>query len=165
MVTPIDAKILKNARKSITELAELTGLSPNEVAEKRSNLLDSTNSLTDRQEEKLLLIDLAELIDDAKKQLEHAEDVTEYSSMFKSVLTGYRLVADRLDARRKSVDDDINRISSIQARMWGEAIKLAQEKSKFELQRLFPDVDEYIIDAIFEDSLTLAVKEIETNVR
>ena len=57
----IDAKLLSLARKSPEEIAELTGLDAKFVASRISELLESRDWLSDRQQERLLLEEIADL--------------------------------------------------------------------------------------------------------
>ena len=91
----LDEKLLSLARRSPVEISELTGLEPKYVAERISHLLDSKDWLTDRQEERNV------------------------------VLKTLKLVSDRLDARRKLVDDDLNKITVAHAKMFAAAFDAA----------------------------------------
>jgi hypothetical protein len=105
----LDEKLLSLARKSPVEIAELTGLEPQYVAERIAYLLDSKDWLTDRQEERLLLIEAGSLKDKAFGMLE-AVGPQEFAGVANVVLKSLRLVSERLDARRKLVDDEIDQL-------------------------------------------------------
>lgn len=120
----LDEKLLSLARKSPVEIAELTGLEPGYVAERVAYLLDSKDWLTDRQEERLLLIEAATLKDKAFGMLE-AVGPQEFAGVANVVLKSLRLVSERLDARRKLVDEDIDRITVAHAKMFAEAFDSA----------------------------------------
>ena len=112
----LDEKLLSLARKSPVEIAELTGLEPQYVAERIAYLLDSKDWLTDRQEERLLLIEAGSLKDKAFAMLDGVGP-QEFAGVANVVLKSLRLVSERLDARRKLVDDDIDRITVAHAKM------------------------------------------------
>lgn len=120
----LDEKLLSLARRSPQEIAEVTGLEPQYVAERISFLLDSKDWLSDRQEERLLLIEAASLKDRAFEMLE-ATGPQEFAGVANVVLKSLRLVSDRLDARRKIVDDDIGKITRAHAKMFAEAFDTA----------------------------------------
>lgn len=120
----LDEKLLSLARRSPQEIAEVTGLEPQYVAERISFLLDSKDWLSDRQEERLLLIEAASLKDRAFEMLE-ATGPQEFAGVANVVLKSLRLVSDRLDARRKLVDDDIGKITRAHAKMFAEAFDTA----------------------------------------
>jgi hypothetical protein len=66
----LDEKLLLLARRSPAEIAELTGLDAGYVAERVSFLLDSKDWLSDRQEERLLLVEAGGLKDKAFAMLD-----------------------------------------------------------------------------------------------
>ena len=120
----LDEKLLSLARRSPVEIAELTGLEPQYVAERVSHLLDSKDWLTDRQEERLLLIEAGTLKDKAFDMLEDVGP-QEFAGVANVVLKSLRLVSERLDARRKLVDADIDRITVAHAKLFAGAFDAA----------------------------------------
>jgi len=122
--TDLDEKLLSLARKSPVEIAEATGLEAGYVAERIAYLLDSKDWLTDRQEERLLLIEAAGLKDRAFSMLEDVGP-QEFAGVANVVLKSLRLVSERLDARRKLVDSDIERITAAHAKVFAEAFDSA----------------------------------------
>jgi short subunit dehydrogenase-like uncharacterized protein len=122
--TNLDDKLLSLARKSPTEIAEATGLDAKYVAERISHLLDSKDWLTDRQEERLLLIEASDLKDRAFGMLQDVGP-QEFAGVANVVLKSLRLVSERLDARRKLVDDDIMKITASHARIFAQAFDAA----------------------------------------
>jgi short subunit dehydrogenase-like uncharacterized protein len=122
--TNLDDKLLSLARKSPTEIAEATGLDAKYVAERIAHLLDSKDWLTDRQEERLLLIEASDLKDRAFGMLQDVGP-QEFAGVANVVLKSLRLVSERLDARRKLVDDDIMKITASHARIFAQAFDAA----------------------------------------
>lgn len=122
--THLDEKLLSLARKSPTEIAEATGLDAKYVSERIAHLLQAKDWLTDRQEERLLLIEAAALKDKAFGMLDEVE-AKDFASVANVVLRSLRLVSDRLDSRRKLVDDDISKITSAHAKIFAEAFDTA----------------------------------------
>lgn len=122
--TNLDEKLLSLARKSPVEIAEATGLDPKFIAERIAYLLDSKDWLTDRQEERLLLIEAASLKDRAFGMLDNVGP-QEFAGVANVVLKSLRLVSERLDARRKLVDDDISRITAAHAKIFAQAFDAA----------------------------------------
>lgn len=120
----LDERLLSLARKSPVEIAGLTGLDAGYVAERIAYLLDSKDWLTDRQEERLLLIEAASLKDRAFAMLEDVGP-QEFAGVANVVLKSLRLVSERLDARRRLVDSDIERITAAHARVFAEAFDVA----------------------------------------
>lgn len=120
----LDERLLSLARRSPAEIAELTGLDAGYVAERVAFLLDSKDWLSDRQEERLLLIEAAALKDRAFSMLD-AVGPQEFAGVANVVLKSLRLVSERLDSRRKLVDGDIERITAAHARLFAEAFDVA----------------------------------------
>ena len=122
--TNLDERLLSLARKSPVEIAEATGLEPGYIAERIAYLLDSKDWLTDRQEERLLLIEAASLKDKAFGMLDEVEG-RDFASVANVVLKSLKLVSERLDARRKLVDDDIQKITAAHAKIFAQAFDAA----------------------------------------
>ena len=122
--TNLDERLLSLARKSPAEIAEATGLEPGYIAERIAYLLDSKDWLTDRQEERLLLIEAASLKDKAFGMLDEVEG-RDFASVANVVLKSLKLVSERLDARRKLVDDDIQKITAAHAKIFAQAFDAA----------------------------------------
>jgi len=120
----LDERLLSLARRSPAEIAELTGLDAGYVAERVAFLLDSKDWLSDRQEERLLLVEASALKDKAFSMLD-AVGPNECAGVANVVLRSLRLVSERLDARRKLVDADIERITQAHARIFAEAFDVA----------------------------------------
>jgi hypothetical protein len=120
----LDERLLSLARRSPAEIAELTGLDAGYVAERVAFLLDSKDWLSDRQEERLLLVEASALKDKAFSMLD-AVGPNEFAGVANVVLRSLRLVSERLDARRKLVDADIERITQAHARIFAEAFDVA----------------------------------------
>ena len=122
--TDLDERLLSLARRSPAEIAEVTGLEAGYVAERIAYLLDSKDWLTDRQEERLLLIEAASLKDKAFSMLEDVGP-QEFAGVANVVLKSLRLVSERLDARRKLVDSDIEKITAAHAKLFAQAFDAA----------------------------------------
>ena len=136
----IDEKLLRNARKSMTWLAKETGLEATEVAERMSILLEDVGWMSERQEERYLLIELGEVISDARKRLTSASD-EDYAGIAKIVLGGMQQMADRWDKRKKLVEEDIEAITRANARTFGEAYSVAADAILHSLKQLYADIE------------------------
>jgi hypothetical protein len=160
--TNLDEKLLSLARKSPMEIAELTGLDPKYVAERVAYLLDSKDWLTDRQEERLLLIEAGSLKDRAFDMLD-AVGPQEFAGVANVVLKSLRLVSERLDARRKLVDDDIQKITAAHAKIFAQAFDAALQYiiSGFKAFEGVPGVEE--IDDLVEQGLRRAGSVLDAN--
>lgn len=148
----LDEKLLRLARLSPVEIGEQTGLEPAVVAARVAELLESRDWLSDRQEERLLLVEAASLKDRALSALDGVEG-SEFAQVANVVLRSMKLMAERLDARRKLVDADLDRISSAHARMFGEAFDVALSHV---VGVLGEGLDSEVVDAAVADGLRAA---------
>jgi hypothetical protein len=148
----LDEKLLRLARRSPVEISEQTGLEPAAVAARIAELLESRDWLSDRQEERLLLVEAAALKDRAFEALDGTEGA-EFAQVANVVLRSLKLVGERLDARRKLVDSDIERITSSHAKMFGEAFDVALAHV---VSVLGEGLDQELIDAAVADGLRAA---------
>lgn len=157
----LDSKLLANARKSPAEIAVLTGLPAEVVAERISVLLESRDWLSDRQQERLLLEEIADLKDEVMGRVRNADD-RDFAQVANVALRTLKLISERLDSRRKLVDADINEITAAQARVFGQAFDLALGHV---VRVLGEDVDPELVDATVQDGLRLAAKSLDDNVK
>lgn len=113
----MDQMLLKNARLSPQEISERTGMPVDRAMERLYELLRTRDHLTDRQEERLLIIEMGDLIDDIKSRMASARD--EYYGDIAAVsLRAYEAIAKRLDARRKLNEIDLSEITRAQGEMF-----------------------------------------------
>jgi hypothetical protein len=160
----VDSKLLSLARKSPAEIADLTGLDSGFVAARISELLESRDWLSDRQEERLLLEEVAELKDLVMDALRSSADGKEFAANASVALRTLKLIGERLDSRRKLVDADISEITAAQARLFGRAFDRALGflVSQMKLSDELPD-DE-TVDLWVADGLRLAARELDSHV-
>lgn len=157
----LDSRLLSLARRSPVEIAELTGLDAGFVASRIVELLESRDWLSDRQQERLLLEEIGELKDLALAAVRSAGDAGEFAAAANVALRSLRLVSERLDARRKLVDADIEALTAAQARVFGRAFDVALSHV---VSVLGVDVDVDVVDGVVADGLRLAVRELEARV-
>lgn len=161
--TNLDEKLLSLARKSPAEIAEVTGLDAKFVAERITYLLDSKDWLNDRQEERLLLIEATALKDKAFGMLQDVGP-QEFAGVANVVLKSLRLVSERLDARRKLVDDDIQKITAAHAKIFAQAfdVALAYIVAGFKAFEGVPSDEE--VDDLVEQGLKRAGSVLDANI-
>lgn len=159
----MDELILANARKSINEIAEITSLKPAAIAERLDRLLEEKDHLSARQEEKLLLIELGDLIRDGKEQLANAES-KDYAGIMRTLVAGMTLMANRFDMRKKLVDEEISKISASNAKLFGRVFDIALRHLRDGLHKIYDDLDDDVVDALIEDGLEKARNELEKSV-
>jgi hypothetical protein len=159
----VDGKLLSLARKSPDEIAELTGLDARFVAERISQLLESRDWLSDRQQERLLLEEIADLKDLVMDRVRFADE-KDFAGVANVALRSMKLISERLDARKKLVDQDIQSITAAQARIFGRAFDLALTHVVCSFKALEEVPEDEAVDDIVRDALKKAAGELERNV-
>lgn len=155
--------LLKNARKSLMDIATLTGIPVTEVSERLAVLTETGSWRDDLQEEKLLLLEVGILVDDIRTRMGRLSVEDEgWASMARVQLSALKTLMEQLDKRRKAVDGKLALVTLQQAQLMGEAIKLAQAKAAFALVRRFPEIPEEEIYAEFEEALPEAIEYLES---
>lgn len=159
----IDAKLLSLARKSPDEISEITGLDAKFVAERVSQLLESRDWLSDRQQERLLLEEIADLKDMIMERVRFADE-KDFAGVANVALRTLKLISERLDSRRKLIEADINEISAAQARIFGKAFDLALSHVVTTFKALEEVPADSEVDIIVQDALKQAARSLESNV-
>jgi DNA-binding Lrp family transcriptional regulator len=161
----LNEQLIRSARKSPVEIAEETGLSPQEAMARIGQLLEDRGWLTERMEERLLLEEMHDVVAHARKVMLSAEhDLENYASIANAVLKGLQLVAQRMDARKKIVDADIERITQAQARAFGDAFDIALTHVRATLKEIYPLVTDETIDDLAREGLLVAKRELNERV-
>lgn len=156
--------LLDNARKSLEEVAELTGMSTSEVAEKYARLYEDRGWMTERMEERHMLIELGDVLEDAKNRLKNVSD-DNYASVARIVLGTLTAMFARIDARKKLVDDDISEITRANARQFGDAYDLALNHVVYGLRQLHPDITDDEVLVLSREGLAKAKERLNSKVR
>lgn len=161
----LDERLLSLARLSPVEIGERVGLEPAVVAARLSELLVSRDWLSELQRERLLLVELEGLKDSVLARVRELEDgeVSDYVAVVNVALRSLRLVGERLDSRRRLVEEDLGRVSRSQARLFGEAFDLALQHILVSLP-LAEGVDGAFVDGVVEEGLRLAAAQLESRV-
>jgi hypothetical protein len=159
----VDGKLLSLARRSPEEIAELTGLDARFVASRISELLESRDWLSDRQQERLLLEEIADLKDEVMARMRVADE-KDFAQVANVALRTLKLISERLDSRRKLIDADINEITAAQARVFGKAFDLALAYVVDSFKALEEVPAEEDVDVIVREGLKRAAVELERNV-
>jgi hypothetical protein len=159
----VDSKLLSLARRSPEEISEVTGLDARFVAERISQLLESRDWLSDRQQERLLLEEIADLKDEVMARMRVADE-KDFAQVANVALRTLKLISERLDSRRKIVDADINEITGAQARIFGKAFDLALSYVVTNFKSLEEVPASEDVDVIVREGLKLAAAELERNV-
>lgn len=118
--TNSESLLIRYAHLSGREIEEKTGIPAIEALQKINDLLDSRDWLTVRREERLLIIEMQDLIHSARDRLEHASE-DNYAAIANVALRGFKEIGLRYDQRRKNLDIDISEITAAQAHVFGGA--------------------------------------------
>ena len=158
--------LLRNARRSAREIEIITGIPAEEVGERLDRLLDSGSVRDDLQEEKLLLLEVADLISSIRKRSEDAyvEDEA-WASMARVQLAAIKTLLEQLEKRRKAIDGKLATITAEQAYLFAQTIKMAHEIMLDSLAQKYPDLDREIIHIEFEEALPKAIVQLEAKTR
>lgn len=163
----MDELLLRNARKSGEELEELTGIPARQAVERLGFLLRSRDWMTERQEERLLILELSDLIDDVKVRLETVSEQY-YSDTANVALRGYEAIGKRMDARLAVTEAEMAEITRVQAEMYIETLNEVVQKTIEYIAEVYPDMDPGLEDAIiagFQRSLKPAYDKVRERVR
>lgn len=158
--------LLQNARLSPIEIEDKTGIPADEAAARLTELLQSRDWMTDRMEERLLLIEMGDFVTEVRERQKNASEEN-FALIAGVTLRAYREIANRLDARRRLTDQDISEISAAQGRLMMELIKLALDISADRVVMNHPEIPELreeLQDA-FRDALPRAKDRMNQNVR
>lgn len=132
--------LIRYATLSPNEIADKTGFSPLEAAQRISALLASRDWLSDRLEERLLIIQMQDMIQDAQSRLSNASEEN-YAAIANVVMRGFNSIGARFDSRRKLTEIDINEITAAQARTFGMAFDAALTHIIDGIREMHPDLD------------------------
>lgn len=157
----LDRKLLRNARRSYNELALITGLDPEEAAERLNALLDQSVIRDDLLHEKLLLFELGELIESTRERMDGATKDEDFGGMVRAAVSGIKLTLEQIDKRRKAIDGQLAKLSDEQAKQVAAVFSVAIELVIAELKKELPEQDEEVIRVTFERVLPDAIDKVE----
>jgi hypothetical protein len=162
-----DKLILKYARLSLNEIEEKTGVPAAEAGLRLDELLRARDHLTERMQERALIIEMGDLIDEVRERMLTSSN-DNYADIANVALRGYEAIAKRFDALRKVTEADIAEISKAQGEMFLAIMIEAINMVGIEQEELHPDLDFSIRDELeegFSRALPAARAEIERRVR
>ena len=104
----LDELLIQNARKSPEQIEAATGVPAAEAMERLALILRTRDWMSERMEERLLMIEMGDLIDDVKKRLANVSEQY-YSDTANVALRGYEAISKRMDARRSITEEDMHK--------------------------------------------------------
>ena len=151
----MDQILLKNGRLSPSEISERSGMPVDDAMSRLYELLRTRDHLTDRQEERLLIIEMGDLISEMRERASGSNDEN-YADIANAALRGYDSIAKRLDARRKLSEIDISEITRAQGEMFLAIMLEAVGLVATRLEELHPD-NEWDIRSEMEEGFAIAL--------
>lgn len=161
----VNKLLLRNARQPLNVIAERTGIPEGEVAERLTALLDNPYWRDDLMEEKLLIAEIAMLVEDIRERMSgyRVEDEG-WASMARVQLAAIKTMLEQLEKRRKAVNGELALVSRLQAELFVAAMRLQQDRALLNIQRKYPEIDIELLYAEFNEALPLAIGLIENQV-
>lgn len=163
----LDELLIRNARKSPEEIEERTGIPAEEAMQRLGHLLRARDWMTERMEERLIILELSELIDDVKGRLEHVSEQY-YSDTANVALRGYEAIGKRMDARLAITEAEMSEITRVQAEVYIETLNELVQMTIEYIAEVYPDMDATLEEAIvtgFQRNLPDAYEKIRGRVR
>jgi hypothetical protein len=163
----MDELLIANARKSPEQIEEATGIPANQAMERLAMILRSRDWMTDRMEERLLLIEMGDLIDGVKKRLQHV-DTQYYADTANVALRGYEAISKRMDARKMVTEEEMSEYTRIQAETYIETLNEAVADTLVYIAEVYPDMDVDLETAVmtgFQRALPKAYEKIRARIR
>ena len=163
----VDEMLIRHARKSPEEIEEKTGIPAREAMERLAQLLAQRDWMTERQEEKLLIQEMGDLIDDTRDRMDHASEQY-YSDIANVALRGFEAIGKRMDARAAITEMEMAEITRIQAEVYIDTLDKTVQKTIEYIAEVYPDMPidlENAIVAGFQRTLPEAYEEIKARIR
>jgi hypothetical protein len=147
---PVDQKLIRLAgkRMSMEEISHEMGgiLTPAECGARISAIIEARDWLSTLDQKRLILDDMAFMVDKLKQQVEAAEwltkdDANTYRAALKDTL-------DMIDNVTLQDEAQMMRISEVHARVMAGAIRLGYERAVFELPKRYDISEQEAFEAI-----------------
>lgn len=161
--TTADRLILANARQPIEKISELTGIPAELCAERLEYLLATPDHLTDRMEERLLLLEMSSLVNTAREKMNNVGE-DNWADVANVALRGYDSQAKRLDERRRANEMEIDKITQAQAWRMIEVLRIAMEAAGNEITELYPEFDPMDINRAVAKALPAAREQVKEHI-
>jgi len=163
----VDELLIRNARKSPEQIEAATGIPAGQALERLAHILRARDWMTERMEERLLLVEMGDLIDGVKDRLEHVGEAY-YADTANVALRGYEAISKRMDSRRNLTEEDMAEITRVQAEMYIETLRELVGDVVDYIAEVYPDMDvelENSINAGFQMHLPKAYDKVRARIR
>jgi hypothetical protein len=163
----MDELLIANARKSPEQIETTTGIPAKQAMERLAYILRARDWMTERQEERLLIIEMGDLIDGVKKRLANASEQY-YSDTANVALRGYEAISKRMEMRKNITEEEMSEITRVQAEVYIEVLRDLVASTIEYIAEVYPDMDadlENAINAGFQRFLPETYDKIRSRVR
>lgn len=149
-------------RRSLRQVAEETGVALEQLAFRRTELLDSIDELTIQQKRAKLLVDLQEIADTARDDYEDEPDKDKGSKLLTAAIGATKAVLDQLAKMEKADTSKVETLNALRVRELVSLIQEAVDTSVPEISKEY-DISEQVLFDIFNKNLGKAAlkREIE----
>jgi len=155
--------LLSYARLSPNEIEAKTGIPALEAAEKISALLDNRDWLTALQQEQLLIMDMQEVITDAKARMSNVTDEF-YADIAAVVVRAMTGIGTRMDSQRKLLKFNIDEITRARASVFGQAFDIALWHVIDSLMVEHPGINRSEVRDLVREGMKLAAQKLNEHV-
>lgn len=154
---PVDKQIMTLAgqRKSLEEISREIGglLTPVEIHARITSIIESRDWLSTLDQKRLVLDNMAFMVDKLKDQIENAEYLTkDEANAYRTSLKDYLTMINDVNMQDEA---QMMRISEVHARVMAGAIRLGYERAVFELQKKY-NIEEAEAFAAIEAAIPIA---------
>jgi len=111
-------------KKTVPQLAEMTGLTNAQVLKFRNEMLESVDALTVDQKRTKMLVDIQDLVDKANAEFDSTTDSRAKPGLLGSAISGMKLILGEIARLEKMASSDVERLNDMRQR---ELIQLIQE--------------------------------------
>ena len=149
-------------RRSLRQVAEETGVPLEQLAFRRTELLDSVDELTIQQKRAKLLADLQEMADKASEDYDNEPDKDKGSKLLTAAIGATKAVLDQLSKMEKADTSKVEALNALRVRELVSLIQEAVDTSVPEIAKEY-DIPEQVLFDIFNKNLGKAAlkREIE----
>lgn len=149
----IDRMIWKGiGRKSVRQMAKETGLTVEQVAQRRTELVEGVDEITIQQMRAKLLVDAQDIASTAREDYDDEPDKDKGSKLLTVALGAIKTVLDQLNRMEKASTTAIDELNSLRVRELVSLIQEAVDTSVPEIAELY-GIDKDALFQIFNANL------------
>jgi hypothetical protein len=163
----LDELLIANARKSPEQIELATGIPAQQALERLAYILRARDWMTERQEERLLLIEMGDLVAKIKDRLANASEQY-FSDTANAAMRGYEAIAKRMEMRKAVTEEEMSEITRVQAEVYIEVLREVVTSTMDYIAEVYPEMDvdlEAAINSGFQRALPVAFEKIRSHAR